>query len=521
MSTAPPETSEVEVRELLRKQEASEILRKRQQGHGRPIITVSHMGFRFVAVGQRLAYSRNWRFFTDFLLYNMKHVMGADWGKDASKSTPDHPIFRWLGRLQDAHQKAGKGNPIPVTGYVSALNRFCYALYLIEHNDKPPKSLIKRLRRPNDFDPACYEAIVASAFALAGAHIDGAEDVKGNQPKPEFFATFDTEQRYAVEAKRKHKWNAGFDPDDDAFAAKLRSWLRDKLYSASKKQLTNPVYWFELGIGEKLSGDDARRLQNLIGDAVLEAESLTVKGQPPQPAYVVVTNNADLADDDADGNILFALFQGFRMEDFREEFLELESAMERHDRHRPIRRVLECMEEVQQVPTSFDGVPDELLDASGNSIDIPQVGDRIAYPQQDGTEGTGQIEEMTAMGREAYVIVADDKTSARVLVKMPLTVREAKAAKVLGNAIFGKPEGPHENITDPLRFYDRMLEIYHDYPHESLLIQLGNHPKKEEFSKLSRDDLVVRVAREITKSMHSLSSKDKGDRNSDASQSAS
>lgn len=486
------------------------MLRKRQQGYGRPIITISHNGFRFVAVGQRMTYSRGWRFFPDFLVFNMKDVMGNDWGKVASSLMPDHPVIRWLRKLSEARAAAGGASSVPQTGFISALTRFAYALYLIEHNDRPPKSLLKRLRHANSFDPACYETIVASAFALAGAHIDGAEDMKGNQPKPEFIATFPGGQRYSVEAKRKRSWKSPFDLDSDTFARELHSWLRDKVHDASKKQLANPVYWFELGIGEKLSEEDAKRLQSLVGSTLEDAEAITVKGSPAQPAYIVVTNNPDFANDEVTAITQFALLQGFRMEDFRDGLLDLETAMERHDKHRPIRSVLECLTEVQQVPMSFEGVPNELLDGAGAPIAAVKIGDRIAYPSQDGTESVGRIEEITAAGDEAYVIVSDDEATRRVIVKMPLTDAEAKAATKYGDAIFGKPEGPHEIITDPLRFYDRMLEIYRDYPRHSLLLQIEGHALADQFKSLCREELVTRVAREVTKSVHYQSSKQEG-----------
>ncbi|WP_459461686.1 hypothetical protein [Rhizobium sp. No.120] len=489
----------------MRKHESKELLRKRQQGHGRPVITVEHMGFRFVAVGKRFMYSSAWRYFNDFLIDNMKHVMGVEWGKNALQTMPNHPVLRWLGRLGADINAAGSGKGIPLRGYSSALARFCYALYLIEHNDAPPRSLVKRLQKPIDFDPACYEAIVAAAFAVAGAKIVGAEDSKGNGAKPEFFATFGPNQQYSVEAKRKRSWKTEINFDSDAFISELRSWLRDKLHAASKKKLRNPVYWFELGIGKQFGYDDAEKLQKLVGEAILEAETMTVDGKEPPPAYVVVTNNVDLANDDATEVPFFALLQGFRMQDFRGDTIDIEVAMERHDKHRPIRRVLNCFNEVQRFPTSFDGVPDELLDPSGMPIKIPQIGDHLEYADQDGAPAVGQITEIISMGQEAIAVISDDRTAAQVLIKIPLSDQEMKAAAVLGNAIFGKPEGPQGDASGPLGFYDRALEMYRDFDRSQLLNQLGNHPQKAEFEKLSRDELLARVAREVTKMVVSLS----------------
>ncbi|WP_235983909.1 hypothetical protein [Mesorhizobium neociceri] len=501
MNTTPAtdEAFERRLRELMQLHEAEEMVRKRQQGHGRPMVTSLYDGRRVVVVGKRMVHSAKWQFVSDFMIDNMKHVFGHDWGAAASRSTPDHTLFRWLRKLQEARKDVGGGVALPAKGHLSALNRLAYALYLIEHNDKPLKSLIKRLRHPNDFDPALYEAIVASAFALAGAKIDGAEDAKGNQPKPEFFATFPDGRTYAVEAKRKRSWKASFDLDSEAFVAELNGWLRDKLHGASKKNLDKPVYWFELGIGDEATVEQLERLRVLVTSAVRDAEAITVKGDPPRAAYVFVTNNRDLVNDDASNLMFFGLLMGFAMDDFREATLEIETAMELHDKHRPIRWVHDCLALVQRVPNNFEGVPDELLDERGKPIETLRIGGLFAYPRRDGSEGFGTIEEVTSFDSDAYAIIADEETKDRVMVKVPLTEQEAAAAKKLGNAIFGKPESPNEPITDPLRFYDRMLEIYANYPRESLLNQVKNHARFAELEKLDTEALRVRVAREVTK----------------------
>jgi len=479
------------------------MLRRRQQGFGKPIISILHNSVRFVAVGKRLFYSQRWLYFTDFLLHYLKSSFGSEWGSRASKTIPEHPLFRWLDRLQQAY-RIGPDKPILISGYISALNRLAYALYLIEHNDKPSKSLLRRLRLPETFDPACYEAIVEAAFALAGASIEGAEDRRSSNRKPEFFATFKSGERYAVEAKRKASWKTPFDFDSEEFAGELKAWLRGRVYAASEKKLMKPVYWFELSIGERLTDDDAEKLRKLVGDAIEDAETITVDRKPPQPAYVVVTNNADFANDDASDIRQFALLMGFRMDDFRDGYVELETAMEHHDRHRPIRRVLECLIEVQQVPVSFAGVPDELLDEKRIPIDTLKIGNRISYPRKDGSQGIGKITEITSGSEEAWAAVHDESLDEHCLIKIPLTKQEAKAAQKFGDAIFGKPDGPHENITDPLRIYDRMLEIHANYTRASLLKQLESHPLIDDFKKLSDGGLRIRVAREMTKRIASM-----------------
>lgn len=500
-SRFPAGISEAEVRHALSKQEARELLRKREQGHGRPIISFTQNGHRFVAVGKRLAVSSKWQYFNQFLLDNMKDVMGRQWGADGSRLMPDHPLFRWLEQLTQTTKKAGPNVALPVVGFMSALIRFCYALYLIEHNDKPPKSLIKRLKNPVEFTPACYEAIVASAFAIAGAKIDGAEDGKGGGSKPEFVATFESGQRYAVEAKRRQGWKNAFDLADERFVTELKGWLRGKLHAASKKKLAKPVYWFELGIGASLSSQDVERLRDVVADGILEAEDLTVEGGLAQPAYVFVTNNSDFANDDAVTSSFFCVFQGFRMEDFRESLVDFETAMDWHDRHRPVRRVLECMEEVQQVPSNFDGVPSELLDDLGRPMRLPQIGDPWEYQRSDGTDAKGVITAVSGFGEHVHLAIFDAESSKSFIVKAPLSKQAARAVKRLGNAIFGTPEGPRNTSSSPYQLYDRMIEMLSGMSSDYLLKQLGN---KDEYRLLQRDGLVTRAAREMTKSLLSL-----------------
>lgn len=243
------------------------------------------------------------------------------------------------------------------------------------------------------------------------------------------------------------------------------------------------------------------RIHDLIVAAVDGAEDLTVNGEPAQAAYVVVTNYPEFARDEAERWSQFAILHGFRMDDMRDGVIDLETAMERHDKHRPVRRVLEAMLEVQTVPNSFTGLPDELLDGRGTPIQTLDLGQRIVYPTEDGGESEGTIEEITPANEKAWVVVHDEKVGKRSIVTVPLTSQEQAAVAKHGSTIFGKPEGPQENITDPLRFYDRLLEIYADYNHEQLMHQVQEHRQKDALAKLSRDELHVRVAREMTKSM--------------------
>src|SRR2546422_5089217 len=123
----------------LERHKAREQQRQKQQGWGRPIISVEHQGYRFVAVANRLHYGK-WKTFADFLHNYIKVTIGSDWGNaEIAKPLGErHPLMQWYDKvchLQMAHAaQPGELFSTPVTGAVSAYNRLAYNLYLIAHN---------------------------------------------------------------------------------------------------------------------------------------------------------------------------------------------------------------------------------------------------------------------------------------------------------------------------------------------------------------------------------------------------
>lgn len=67
-----------DISDLLRRHEAHELIRTQQQGLGRPIISTTLKGHRLVAVANKVYFSKDWKFFTDFplLLYQ-----GCTWSR--------------------------------------------------------------------------------------------------------------------------------------------------------------------------------------------------------------------------------------------------------------------------------------------------------------------------------------------------------------------------------------------------------------------------------------------------------
>src|SRR5690349_14627611 len=92
---------EAAARAALNAREAAEIVRRYQQGFGRPIISDQLHGYRVVAVGKTIKWSRGWRFFTDFLIDHLKDTIGRPWAIQAQRESRPHPIFDWLTTMNE------------------------------------------------------------------------------------------------------------------------------------------------------------------------------------------------------------------------------------------------------------------------------------------------------------------------------------------------------------------------------------------------------------------------------------
>lgn len=488
--------------------EAEEKIRTRQQGYGRPIISIETNGYRMVAVANTIYWSKNWKFFTDFLLHFLRETLGREWGQRASQGTPSHPVVRWfekLGHLARDRPKSPEGFvSSPETGFLRSLFGLAYSLYLISHNDQLPPKLVQRLQRSDDFRAAVYETLVGAAFAVAGYKIECAE--RGHSPTsvPEFFVTAKSGKRYSVEAKCKLKWTARIDPDDQAFLGELRSTVRSHLHKAATKKLSNPVYWFELSIPEALDEGRWRKVVSAVTACLREAETnLTVAGESLLPAYVFITNNTYLVNEDGADLPFVAQTESIHMPELNPGVpIELEAALDARDRHREMLWVLKCMKNVVSVPQTFDGTPAELLGTSGKPVQSFKIGDALALDMPDGTVLAGVVDEVCSMEDVAWVVLRDQATGAWRTVTMPLKPEEARAAGKFGDAVFGKAnDGERLDPSDPLAIYDWFLDVYSKYSHEGLLTQVKGHPRFAIYSALPTPDLLIRVAREHAKNV--------------------
>ncbi|WP_439923873.1 hypothetical protein [Nitrobacter sp. JJSN] len=277
--------------------------------------------------------------------------------------------------------------------------------------------------------------------------------------------------------------------------------MRDQIYKASKKKLTNPIYWLELSIPTMMTEADWRVVAERVEAAIRAAEnSMTVDGQPIAPAYVVITNHTFLADEDVTGNPSFGFLQTIKIDDYPfGRPMEIEAALEGYDRHRDIFWLMEAWKTASNVPITFDGSPPELLDSDGKPQRTVKIGDVIETPDMDGKMVRATVEEICSWGDDKAML-AVGANGRHWMVEMPLTEGEAQAARRYTDAVFGKnnaSRGLRDN--DPFDLYDWMLKAYANMTQEHVDKFFEQNPALAHYKGLPLKEARVRIAREYTK----------------------
>ncbi len=201
-----------EVRRAVIEHQRKEAERIRNFGHGRPIISTDFHGYKVVAVGNTIHYSKSWKTFHDFLGDYVKKVIGSEWGNAELKEPFEqrHPIIQWYRDVCDLQHRTikepGKVQSAVATGPVMAYMSLAYDLYTLEHHALLRKKLINRLKVNAQFQGARYETYVAAAFVRAWFDVVLEDEGNSATTHCEFTATHrGTGLKYSVEAKSRHR----------------------------------------------------------------------------------------------------------------------------------------------------------------------------------------------------------------------------------------------------------------------------------------------------------------------------
>lgn len=280
-------------------QEIIEKRRKLQYGNTRRIISADFNGYKIVAVGNQLHYSKKWRTFHDFLFDYIKNVLGPEWGNSELRKdfAERHPIIQWYKFLCDFQRKhtIKEGNiySATCTGKVGAYISLAYDLYVLRHHSLLQKRLIERLKDKKQFQGARYEIYVTSSFIKAGFEIAFEDESDKSKSHCEFVATHKIScKKYSVESKSRHRPGilgqngSPYKPDE------IRIRVGGLLRSALKKKASNSrIVFIDINMPPEEGGLFDKKWFRSLMDEVKKVEEDKIDDNPAPPAYLFFTNH--------------------------------------------------------------------------------------------------------------------------------------------------------------------------------------------------------------------------------------
>lgn len=480
------------------KHKVQELQRQKQQGLGRPIISIEYKGYRFVAVGNQLHYGK-WTTFPDFLANYIKQTLGGEWGNAeiAKPLAERHPLMQWYDkvcRLQAAHAKEpGALFSTPMTGAVSAYNRLAYNLYLIAHNGKDIQTrLIARLKNKDNFQGAFFETQVAAWLIKAGFELEFEDETDRTSKHCEFTATYTaTGEKYSVEAKSREIESTN----------SSRAKVGRKLYEALEKKanhkrliflnLNKPLHTLEAA---EIAVDRAERI-------VRQSEGLKIDGEPAPAAYVCITNMNDQYALDTSSLAMMISFRGFKIHDFMGDvFPSLREAARARERHWPMFQLLKSMEEHREIPQTFGGeLPSEVF--VQNPLPRLQIGQFYAVPGPGGMEVNAKLTQAIVMDDKAHCILHDPAANMSWHVTFDMTPDELADYAKHPDTYFGVYQRQTGKVETAMEMFDFLVDGYRDTPKERLIELLPNYTDQKGLHAMSQKELVELLAERYTVNM--------------------
>jgi uncharacterized protein YchJ len=219
-------------------------------GNVRPTVHLpDHQGYRLVVVRNRVYWSKNWKFFTDFLFEYGLLLFGKEWfdQQNAAQPADQHPLFRWRKMAfafmqRQPQQPDGSFIALP-NGAMAACNNFYYDLYIVDDNSLLDDDLMGRLRHRDQFQGAMYELFVEATCLRAGFTIVRENEKDPSRRHVEFMAVHkSTGQHVLVEAKSRHRPGVIGQPGAKQTSPDFR--FRKLINAAVEKEPKNPLALF-------------------------------------------------------------------------------------------------------------------------------------------------------------------------------------------------------------------------------------------------------------------------------------
>lgn len=183
---------------------------------GKPIIQIKLRSARGIFVGSGYYIRDSRESFQEFLVHQLKHGLGWQWGAHETQKTLDkkHIYLLWLSSFANlVRDKTKPEYKIRENLYSSEANgdslmllSFAYDIFTLRNANELPKNKIKQLREWNKFQSTRYEIAIAAVFVRAGFKLEWFDDRTTTNQHGEFIATHTTTgEKIGVEVKNRYR----------------------------------------------------------------------------------------------------------------------------------------------------------------------------------------------------------------------------------------------------------------------------------------------------------------------------
>lgn len=492
---------------MMAKKEAEHRQRQDQQGLGRHIVSAEMNGYRIVAVGNRIYWSRNWKTFHDFLRDYPVYLFGSKWVEREKAKPPErqHPYIQWVRSAFEDHKRlATKTGPIftgPMTAAISSMMALAYNLYLIHHNlPATPKTkqfcekLIKRLKYPEHFWGALYETYAFSLFAIAGFTIEPEDESNRSSTHCEFTARAKSGRSYSIECKARNRPVLLTKEDGSPQIDENTLGLGKKLKAALSKNAEHErVVFIDLDLPTISRQEQLIEVSDFALGKFRELEgTMQIDGQPAPPAYVLLTNVPDHRNA-GDVSLGFQMIGfSFKLADFGQGVIHhgAHAMMRARERHADVLSLKEAAKVRWSIPSTFDG-SNPALAFSEDNIPRLKIGSHYRVPTPDG-EMEGELIGGSVMPEKKKAwCVFRLQNGQQFIGTNTLTDDEVRAYKLHPETFFGVVKNTTRKAETFEDMFDFFFEMYQHTPIEKLLEFMANAPNRDELAKQSQRDLAI------------------------------
>jgi hypothetical protein len=499
LSSLPPE-----ILRAIEQHEADELIRKGQQGLGKPIIGAKIKNQQIVAVGNTIHSSPNWITFPDFLSYYIKVTLGSAWGEAETEKPFDqrHPIMQWHEEYCRFQQRglieSGEIKSAVMTGIVYCYLGLAYSLYLLDHNVELQTLLIKRLKDSNNFQGAYYELIIANCLIRAGFDLVLEDETDRSSKHCEFAAISTiTGKKYWVEAKMKAVLGILGKTANGATKVDPTSELIPHLNQALKKPATDERLIFIDLNAESDKQDPPLWVERAVKKLEKREQTITTD----EKAYVFVTNmcfHRSLTEE-RPGHSMLA--HGLGIDDFgKPGSYRLSEIYRLEQKHADAHNIMKAFQTYPQLPATFDGsLPSVAFSRESERLVIGETYLFNNLNQQEGIIGTVTTACVLEEEKTIYFIIKTANKNSLIMTK-PMSEQEYNDYQAHKEGFFGSLKHRPTKKDDPYEHFKFFVESYQNCTKDQLLALMKDASDIKVLSTMNLNDLLLEYCERLVAS---------------------